>query len=221
MAHRTFSLTEPERLIKNCALFELQRRVGGTSVDDPRLQGRIHADTDLEDWIHTSYSRILKCCLCAGLAPSEADDIAQDIWLWLLRGGRPAREVSMPWLAAVARNFILRYRRRKYRRSTLEGYSLDAFPEPRTQEVLPELEAGDLLDRVAAAISESERRMLALIRSGHSLAEAARLLGIPRGSRAYCQGRLVACARRELSRRVVLPVRRTTRASKPPAAFDP
>lgn len=76
----------------------------------------------------------------------------------------------------------------------MEGCSLDVYPEPGTQEVLPDLEVGDLLDRVAAALSETERRMLALIRSGHSLAESARLLGIPRGSRAYYQGRLVACA---------------------------
>ena len=173
-------------------------------MDDPRLRSGIHSGTDLEEWIHTSYSRILKCCLCAGLAPSEADDIAQDIWLWLLREGRPAREVSMPWLAAVARNFILRYRRRKHRQSTVEGCSLDVYPEPGTQEVLPDFEAGDLLDRVAAALSETERRMLALIRSGHSLAESVRLLGVPGGSQGYYRGRLVACARRELARRIVL-----------------
>src|SRR5712664_1821598 len=100
-------------------------------MDDPCLQSGIHSGTDLEEWIQASYSRILKCCSCAGLAPSEADDVAQDIWIWLLREGRLTREVSMPWLAAVARNFILRYRRRKYRRSTLEGCSLDASPEPR------------------------------------------------------------------------------------------
>jgi DNA-directed RNA polymerase specialized sigma24 family protein len=170
-------------------------------MDGSRLRSGIYSGTYLEDWIHTSYSRILKCCLCTGLASSEADDIAQDIWLWLLREGSLAREVSTPWLAAVARNFILRYWRRKYRRSTLEECSLDACPEPRTQEVLRELEVDDLLDRVAAALPETERRMLALIRSGHSLAESARLLGVPRGSRGYYQRRLVACARRELARR--------------------
>ncbi len=170
-------------------------------MDSPRLQSGIHSGTDPEDWIHTSYSWILKCCLSAGLAPSEADDIAQDIWLWLLQEGSLIREVSVPWLAAVARNFVLRYRRRKYRRSTLEGCSLDACPEPRTQEVLPELEVEDLLDRVAAALPETERRMLALIRSGHSLADSGRLLGVPRGSQGYYQRRLVACARRELARK--------------------
>ena len=164
-------------------------------MDDP-LQSRVRSGSDLEDWIESSYSRILKCCLCAGLSSSEADDIAQDIWLWLLREGRLARDVSMPWLSAVARNFILRYRRRKYRQRAHEGRPLEGYPEPSTREVLPDLEACELLDHVAVALSETERRMLALIRSGHSLAEAARLLGIPRGSRAYYQGRLVSCARR-------------------------
>jgi DNA-directed RNA polymerase specialized sigma24 family protein len=183
-------------------------------MGDPRLQSGIHSDADLESWIHTSYSRILKCCLCAGLAPSEADDIAQDIWLWLLREGRMAREVSMPWLVSVARNFILRYRRRKYRRCTLEGYSLDACPEPRTREVLRDLEVGELLDRISSALSETERRILALIRDGHSLAESARLLGIPHGSQAYHWERLVACARRVLARRSPLPTR-VTNCTKP------
>jgi DNA-directed RNA polymerase specialized sigma24 family protein len=187
---------------------------------DPRLRAGARSGSGLEDWISSAYTRILKSCLCAGLAPSEADDIAQDIWLWLLREGRLARDVSMPWLSAVARNFILRYRRRKYRRRALEGCALDGYPEPLTPEVLPELEADDLLDRVAVALSKTERQMLALIRSGYSLAEAARLLGIPRGSRPYHQGRLVACARRELSRRGSAPIRRTAKAPQPPPA-DP
>ena len=170
-------------------------------MDDPHSQSAILSGTYPEDWIHVSYSRILRCCRSAGLASSEADDIAQDIWLWLLREGGPDRGVSMPWLAAVARNFILRYRRRKYRRSTLEGCPLEACPRARTEDVWPEFEIEDLLDHMAAALPETERRMLALIRSGHSLAESARLLGVPRGSQGYHQRRLVACARRELARK--------------------
>ena len=156
-----------------------------------------------EHVIRRSYSVIVKCCLGAGLTRTEADDIAQDIWLWLLRDGRLTEEVAMPWLAVVARNFILRYRRRKFRRSVLEGSSLDVCPEPCAAEALPTLEAGDLLDRVAAVVAEPERKMLALIRSGHSVTESARLLSIPPGSRAYHQGRLVACARREAAGRAV------------------
>ena len=50
-------------------------------MDNPRLRSGMHSGTDLEDWIHTSYSRILNCCRCAGLVPSEADDIAQEAFL--------------------------------------------------------------------------------------------------------------------------------------------
>ncbi len=188
-------------------------------MDDPRPQSTIPSGTYPEDWIQVSYSRILNCCRSAGLAPSEADDIAQDIWLWLLRDGGPARAASMPWLTAVARNFILRYRRRKFRRSALEGCppaacpaarapegcSLDSCPRASAREIWPELETEDLLDRLADALPETERRMLALIRSGHSLAESARLLGVPRGSQGYHQRRLVACARQELAGRGDLP----------------
>ena len=170
-------------------------------MGDPRRQGSGRAGCEPENQISESYSRILKCCIYAGLPSSEAADIAQDIWLWLLRQGTPALIVSMPWLSAVARNFILRYRRRSFRQKAREGRQLDAAPEPRTSEPLPELEASELLDHVAAAVPEIERRLLALIRRGYSLAEASRFLGIPRGSRAYYHKRLITCGRRELRAR--------------------
>ncbi len=174
-------------------------------MGDPRRQGGDRSGCEPETWISESYSTILTSCVCAGLRRSEADDVAQDIWLWLLRQGTPALILSMPWLSAVARNFILRYRRRSFRQKAREGRSLDAVPEPRTAEPLRELESSELLDRVAAAVPEIEQRLLALIRRGHSLAEASRLLGIPRGSRAYYHQRLITCGRRELRARTARP----------------
>lgn len=174
-------------------------------MGDPQRQPKILPGGERETWISESYSRILMSCFYAGLPASDADDVAQDIWLWLLRKETPALVVSKPWLSGVARNFILRYRRRSFSRKTREGRSLDAAPEPRTAEALPEIEASELLDRVAAAAPDMERRLLALIRSGHSLAEAARILGIPRGSRTYYHQRLIACGRRELRGRTARP----------------
>jgi DNA-directed RNA polymerase specialized sigma24 family protein len=199
-------LTGVEELRKNRpSTFLDQAVVGRTSVGDPRRQGRSRAGCEPETRISESYTRILTCCIYAGLRASEADDVAQDIWLWLLRQGTPALIVSMPWLSSVARNFILRYRRRSSRQKTREGRRLDAAPEPRTSETLPELEASELLDHIAAAVPEIERRLLALIRRGYSLAEASRLLGIPRGSRAYYHKRLITCGRRELHVRTARP----------------
>lgn len=174
-------------------------------MGDPRREIGACSGFEPETWITESYARILTSCIYAGLPSSEAEDVAQDIWLWLLRQGTPGPVVSMPWLSAVSRNFILRYRRRNFRRKAREGRALDAVPEPRTAESLPKLEASELLDRVAAAVPEIERRLLALIRRGHSLAEAARLLGIPRGSRAYYHQKLITCGRRELRARAPRP----------------
>jgi DNA-directed RNA polymerase specialized sigma24 family protein len=170
-------------------------------MGDPRRQVGDRSGCEPETWISESYSRILTSCIYAGLPACEADDVAQDIWLWLLRPGSPVVIVSMPWLSAVSRNFILRYRRRSFRRKAREGRALDAVPEPQTAAPLVDLETSELLDRVAAAVPEIERRLLALIRRGHSLAEASRLLGIPRGSRAYYHQRLITCGRRELRAR--------------------
>jgi DNA-directed RNA polymerase specialized sigma24 family protein len=80
------------------------------------------------------------------------------------------------------------------------------MPEPHASSSLPVLESHELLDHVAAVLPKRERNLLALIRRGYSIAEAARMLGIPRGSRAYYHGRLIAHARREMKRRGILPL---------------
>jgi len=181
-------------------------------LDDPQWQNSVPSDLESERWIRESYSRIRAGCLHSGLEPSEADDVAQDIWLWLLRNRTPALAVSLPWLSGVVRNYVLRYRRRTFRQKAREGLRLDSVAEPRAAEDLPQLEANELLDRVATAVPATERRLLGLIRGGHSLAEAARILGIPRGSRAYHHQRLIACARRELGRNPVRPATRSKQA---------
>jgi hypothetical protein len=64
------------------------------------------------------------------------------------------------------------------------------------------LETNEVLGRVARLLPKKERNLLALIRTGYSLPEAARKLGIPQGSRNYHHGRIVAYARREMHRRI-------------------
>ena len=205
-------LTGAEELVENPpnTFVQFETEPGGCPLSIPHRKGGISAGTEPDQWIRESYSRILATCVYAGLAPAEADDVAQDIWLWLLRHRIPLT-LSMPWLSAVARNFILRYRRRSYRQAVREGRPLEAVPEPQTSGELEELEVNELLDRVAGRVTEMERKVLQLIRRGHTLAEAARLLGIPRGSRAYYHQRLIACARRELGLRAVIPIQKGPR----------
>jgi hypothetical protein len=53
---------------------------------------------------------------------------------------------------------------------------------------------------LALLLPRRERNLLALIRRRYSLPEASRQLGIPPGSQAHYQSRLVAYARRALKR---------------------
>jgi len=165
----------------------------------PRTANAARAAAYPRDGILQVYSRILRVCRAAGLG-DEAEDLAQDVWVWLLRNGCPPTALDAPWLGSVVRNFIRRYRRRLSRRGFREGIALDRVPEPQTPEPLRHIESNDLLDRVAAVLPETERQILALMRGGHTLAEAARLLRIPPGSRAYFGGRLIERARRQMER---------------------
>jgi DNA-directed RNA polymerase specialized sigma24 family protein len=147
-------------------------------------------------------SQILRVCLKAGIGRAESEDIAQDIWTWLLRTGSPALALTPPWLCAVAQNHVLRFRRRAGWLRVREGVALDAAPEPHCPGDAWRLEAHEVLDRMAVVLPRTERSLLALIRDGHTLAKAARMLGIPRGSRAFYRARLVRAAREELTLRV-------------------
>src|SRR5262249_32784479 len=111
-------------------------------------------------------------------------------------------------LKAAAKNYIMRFRRRSAYHNAREGRSLDSMPEPPSQPLLPLLESNELFNHLAAVLPETERRMLKLIRSGYTVADAARVLKIPAGSRDFYKGRIIAYARRELQRRNRIPIKR-------------
>ncbi len=166
-----------------------------------------------DETIRVSYVQITKACLCAGLSTADAEDLAQDVWEWMIRTGVPIALIATPWLKAVVHNYVLRFRRRSYCHHFREGQLLEKATEPQSSQPLPVLESNELLDRVAAVLPKRERNLLALVRRGHPFAEAARILGVPRGSCAYYQGQLIAYARREMRRRNQIPI---TRRLKPP-----
>jgi DNA-directed RNA polymerase specialized sigma24 family protein len=164
-----------------------------------------------DEAIRVSYVQITTACVCAGLSSADADDLAQDIWMWMLRVGVPIAVIATPWLKAVVHNYILRFRRRDYSHRVREGLPLETVPEPAVCQPEGEFESNELLDRVAALLPKRERSLLALIRRGYSLPEASRRLGIPAGSRDYYQGRLIAYARRAMKRPVAIPIKRGPR----------
>jgi DNA-directed RNA polymerase specialized sigma24 family protein len=167
----------------------------------PRKGRGAGAGPDSPNGILEAYARIQQICLIAGLPPLDAEDVAQDVFLLLLRNGPLLALPAMPYLSAVVRNFIHNYRRERRYRRYIEGVSLAGAAEPRASGPAESIETNEMLDRVASVLPDKERQLLALIRSGYTIATASRMLKIPRGSRAYFGGRLVECARRELRAR--------------------
>jgi RNA polymerase sigma factor (sigma-70 family) len=157
-----------------------------------------------EQSIRSSYRLIARECLRAGLSPADSEDLAQDLWEWLIRSGVPASSIATPWMMGVVRNYIRRYWRRTRCHEVRESGPLERAVEPQSLEPSAHIESSELLDRVSRALPKRERDLLALIRLGYTLPEASRALKIPAGSRAYSSGRLVAYARRALRRRSVL-----------------
>ena len=133
------------------------------------------------------------------LLNQDLDDMTQDVWVWLLRVGPPAR-ITRPWIRAVVRNFVLRYRRRAGRIAARE---LTLPIEVRASE---EPDRGGFsairmtLDEVSRRLPGRERAVLRLVRRGFSFPEAADRAGIPRGSRQHVRMRLLARLRQELDR---------------------
>lgn len=153
---------------------------------------------DRDDAVAAIHACILAVCFASGLAGPDADDVAQDVWEWVLRSGTLASAMAVPWIAAVTRNFVMRSRRRSSRQRYREGVALEMVPEPQAAVDGSMLESNEVLDTLATILPQKERNLLILVRKGHSLAHAAELLGIPRGSRAYYSGRLVRIARRAI-----------------------
>jgi DNA-directed RNA polymerase specialized sigma24 family protein len=83
-----------------------------------------------EESIRASYARIAKLCLWEGLSYADAEDLAQDVWEWMIRTGVPIALVATPWLREVVHNYILRFRRRRHLRVLREGRPLEKAPEP-------------------------------------------------------------------------------------------
>lgn len=141
-----------------------------------------------EDQALAVTARIVSACLLAGIARPDAEDLAQDIWEWLVSSERMAMAALSPWIGAVILNFIRRFRRRRAR----EGRVLIPLPEGELLQTrfgstrdLASIEARLFLERLAARAQVTDRRLLQLLLAGHTLSEAARRLGIRHGSEQF------------------------------------
>jgi DNA-directed RNA polymerase specialized sigma24 family protein len=137
------------------------------------------------------YARILRGCAAAGLAPADAQDVAQEIFVWLVQSGRSPTAAEPSWNSVVVRNYIHRYWRRRAVRRARESraaYDQTSGPPP---DAARSIEARLVLDKLGRNLPLVEARLLRLIRDGCTFAEAVRSLGVPRGSWSYFKRRLV------------------------------
>ena len=141
------------------------------------------------DAMAAAHARILRICIFAGLPPIDAEDIAQDIWLWLIKTGRWEEANSLPWLGGVAANFVRRHWRARTRRDSRESQAAIANSVRRSDGAI-DIDTKLSLDEMERALPAVESELLRLVRKGATFAEAARTLGIPRGSQDYFRKRL-------------------------------
>jgi DNA-directed RNA polymerase specialized sigma24 family protein len=159
----------------------------------PREGSGGRACQDSPTGIHEEYAGVLRACRFAGLTTFEAEDVAQDIFLWLLQRRLLIVAPDPPWLAAVIQNFIRRYRHEKGVRQARESRAAaEAAIFPRRGDSADSLRLHLSIDEIERHLPKTEARLLRLVRQGCSLAEGAKRLGIPRGSHSFFRKRLIA-----------------------------
>jgi DNA-directed RNA polymerase specialized sigma24 family protein len=146
------------------------------------------------------HAELVRSCRRQGLTWGDAEDVAQDIWLWLVREHRLELAASIAWTHAVVKNFVLRYRRRAALRArrepSLDGHPLDHDPS-QNLDVDARLSVGRL-ERLLPAL---EARIVHEMRSGATWSEAATISGVPAGSRDWLRKRIAGRVREAFSAR--------------------
>jgi DNA-directed RNA polymerase specialized sigma24 family protein len=142
--------------------------------------------------IERAYATIRSTCRGSGLSVSDADDVSQEIFLWLLRNQYILDLVTMPWLGAVTRNFVLRHRASRALRFRREGEAVREAPRDCSRAEWAALETRLTLNRLERSLPNLELNVLRQVLEGISFAKAATNEGVPRGSQDWVRRRLVA-----------------------------
>jgi DNA-directed RNA polymerase specialized sigma24 family protein len=150
----------------------------GAAVPSTAVEKRTEA-SPADGLASAAYARILRVCSFARLPASDAEDIAQDIWVWLIESGRSPEAVSPHWLAGVTLNYVRRYWRAQSRRVARESRA-GSGPNPDL-----DIETRISFDEIERGLPGLESSLLRLLRGGATFAEASRRLRIPRGSSDY------------------------------------
>ncbi|MGH7490202.1 MAG: hypothetical protein ACREMY_32035, partial [bacterium] len=113
-------------------------------------------------------NRIVASCVQAGLSRPDAEDVAQDVWIWLVESNNLAMITLAPWLSSVLDNFLKRFFRRRWKASRVFvpfGNHAPQYPAPRTTEPTAS-EARLFLERLAVRSPRAERHLVEFMSAG-------------------------------------------------------
>ncbi|MDG4825699.1 sigma-70 family RNA polymerase sigma factor [Asanoa sp. WMMD1127] len=176
------------------------RRTGrkGGSVSSPSSREAVRGD--LEQVFRSAYPRVVAVAARVLGSRSEAEDVAQEVFLTFGRSAVPAAE-AMGWLSVAAAHTALNHLRTHRRRAAREvAVSNGHGAEPDVADAVVTL---DERRRVRAALSRLPRRQataLILRHSGLSYAEVAAALDLSPGSVGTTVRRAESALREELKR---------------------
>jgi len=172
-------------------------RKADLAVAIPPTRGAVRAD--LEDVFRTAYPRVVAVAARVLGSRSEAEDVAQEVFLAFGRSSVPAGEAS-GWLSVAAAHTALNHLRSGRRRASREEA---VGGEPASPDIADAVAASDEHRRVRAALTSLPRRQsvaLVLRHSGFSYAEVAAALGLSPGSVGTTVRRAESALRKELIR---------------------
>ena len=172
---------------------------GGSSLT-AAPPGRV-ADTrpDLEEIFRATYSRVVGVAARVLRSRSEAEDVAQEVFLAFARSSVPGGQAP-GWLSVAAAHTALNHLRSGRRRATREEAAGDDAVSP---DVADAVVTRDERRRVRAALARLPRRQavaLVLRHSGLSYAEVAAALDLSPGSVGTTVRRAESALREELNR---------------------
>lgn len=174
------------------------RRKGGVVVSSPPSRGAVRAD--LEQVFRSAYPRVVAVAARVLGSRSEAEDVAQEVFLTFGRSAVPAAEAS-GWLSVAAAHTALNHLRTGRRRASREvAAGNGAAVAPDVADAVVTL---DERRRVRAALARLPRRQavaLVLRHSGLSYAEVASVLDLSPGSVGTTVRRAESALREELNR---------------------
>ena len=138
----------------------------------------------LEAFFRSEYSRVWRWVQRMGVPASEADDVAQEVFLVAFR--RPPRELTRAWIYQVTRRVCSHYRRSRGR-AAQRGQDLEWVPPAASKAEQPELVARrERAHRFALFLRElpdEQREPFELVvLEGISPTEVAELIGAPRNT---------------------------------------